>query len=147
MAANFWDNFTKFSSNIFNLTKSSCLLWFGAYLKLHFYRNVCFSLTVTLSFSLMGLLQKQLSQLVWLLIPWVSQRYRRISGWSMPLDCFSLTFVSSSLSPLCNSPNCPYSRSGSQTSPSVCLRVTKHLLSAQTLQLPLSSSESSPGHQ
>lgn len=76
-----------------------------------------------------------LSQLAWLLIPWVSQRCRRFPGWSMPLDCFSLTFVSSSLSPLCNSPNCPYSRAGSQTSSPVCLRVTKHLLSAQTLQL------------
>lgn len=87
------------------------------------------------SFSLAGLLQKQLSELLWLLIPWVSQRYRRCSGWSTPLDCFSLTFVSSSPSPLWNTPNCPYSRGGSQTSSSVCLRVTKHLPSAQSSQL------------
>lgn len=96
---------------------------FGAYLNLHFYRNLFFSHSY--SFSLVGLLQKQLSQLAWLLIPWVSQRYRRFSGWSMPLHFFSLTFVSSSLSPLCNTPNCPHSRGGSQTSSSVCLRVTK----------------------
>lgn len=85
------------------------------------------------SFSLAGLLQKQLSELVWLLIPCVSQRYRRFSSWSMPLDCFSLTFVSSSLSSLCNAPNCPYSEAASNLficlpesnkAPSLCTDLT-----------------------
>lgn len=86
----------------FTLTKPSYPLWFGAYSKLRFYWNLWFSLLVTPSVSLTRLFQKQLSQLVWLLNPWVSQRYSSLSSWSTPLhqDWFSLTFVSSSLFPL-----------------------------------------------
>lgn len=111
----------------FNLTKPYCQLWFGAYLKLYFYRNLWGLLAVTLSLILTRIFQNHLSLLVpeyprgtWPCLADPCLCAGTDSPW--PLSAALCLLSSTTL-------NCPYSRSVCQVSSSVavCLNTTSDL--------------------